>query len=236
MTAVDDRDTFLVEADSYLAQGRYGEALALSQEQLGRCPGDGEAMAIACRCWLGLGRTEEAEATLAGLLPLERRLADLYSALGEAALETQEKGRAVVFFRKALNLISETSPALDEHRLARLAELPLTSQEVPPADRGDVQHKEGSATLGRDFCTMTAADLCVKQGHLHQAVDILETILDRDPDNGDAVQRLRGVKALMSGQGVETASTMPDVVEELNRWLLRLGRLRESNGGNRLRA
>jgi hypothetical protein len=71
---------------------------------------------------------------------------------------------------------------------------------------------------------VTLAELYIRQGHFRPAAELLEKIVDDDPQNGKAVALLAEVREQLRG-GV---SPQPDtrVIVELSRWLDNIGRLR----------
>ena len=66
-----------------------------------------------------------------------------------------------------------------------------------------------------DFQTVTLARLYVKQGHFRMAGEVIDRILERDPDNSEAREYAGHIRRLIDeGWG--------PVVVELNRWLSEL--------------
>lgn len=221
MIDVDDRDAWILKVDRFLQAGAFDEALDSATERLRIHPDDLEAVIIICQSWLGLNNLAEAEKALAGLERASFRLVSLYKGFGDACLKENRRRDAVAYFQKGLALMPEafTSPQLSQIMADAVGAL-KESASIHETKRED-------SAVEADFYTMTMADLYVKQGHLQSAVDVLEAIQRREPDNAAIVRRLRDVKALMADQSPVPSSTESSaVVSELSRWLKNIDKIK----------
>lgn len=78
-----------------------------------------------------------------------------------------------------------------------------------------------------EFKTATMAELYIKQGHFDTAREVLNSILDRDPDDVGARLKLKKLDLMESAR-----RSLPDerrlfVLNELESWLERIGRSRQ---------
>ena len=237
------REEFLAGADSLLAQGSYEEVLALSKERLKIFPGDPDATMVICQASLGKNDFDEAQTALKALEKLHLRLARVYKAMGDACLSKGMNREALAYFQKGMILIPEPGEASQVSRTMADA-LDAFGQVSDPDD--DPAEDVDSAAPIPDFYTLTMADLYLKQGHLDQAIEVLEAMHRQDPQNESVMERLREVKAQMQGvpgegspgepsgeappveelPGAEPESPGETVAEELSRWLRNISKVR----------
>ena len=228
MIDVDDRDAWILKIDRFLQGGAFEEALDLATERLRIHPDDVEAVMVICQSWLGQHNLAEAEKALAGLERTTFRMASLYKLFGDACLKEDRQRDAIVYFQKGLALMPEafTSPQLSQIMADAVGAL---------KDRASIHEpRREEPAVETDFYTMTMADLYVKQGHLKSAVDVLEAIQRREPDNAAVGRRLRDVKALMADQSPVPPETEPSaVVSELSRWLKNVNKMKRYDHAER---
>ncbi|MDH3976801.1 MAG: tetratricopeptide repeat protein [Deltaproteobacteria bacterium] len=65
-----------------------------------------------------------------------------------------------------------------------------------------------------EITTNTIAELYIKQGYPEKAMDIYRAILELDPDNATAKEKLGKLEAEMSGEGAPSAveeASFPDI-------------------------
>ena len=229
MIDVDDRDALILKIDRFLQEGAFEEALDLATERLRIHPDDLEAVIVICQSWLGLHNLAEAENALAGLERATFRMASLYKCFGDACLKEDRRRDAVAYFQKGLALMPE---AFTHRQLSQ-----IMSDAVGTLKESASIHETGpeEPAMEADFYTMTMADLYVKQGHLQSAVDVLEAIQRREPDNTSVIRRLRDVKALMADQSPAPSGTGPSaVVSELSRWLENIDKIKRHDRSDHL--
>ena len=219
---VDDRDKFLDDADDFLARGLYQDALNLAGERLKRYPGDYEARLVICRSQLGMDNLDEAFAVIDSLGKTHLRLAGLYKAMGDAFLKRGMKHEAVLSFQKAVLLMPDTIEVREISRIATDA-LVVFQEDQPKEDEDD-----DDPAVSPNLYTVTMADLYVRQGHLDMAVEVLESIGQREPGNSAVFDRLQAVRAMMSGspEPAEKEEKQAGVLGELSRWLNNLDKMR----------
>ena len=229
---VDDRDKFLDDADDFLARGLYQDALNLAGEKLKLYPNDYEARLVICRSQLGMDNLDEAFAVISSLGKTHLRLAGLYKAMGDAFLKRGMKHEAVLSFQKAVLLMPDT---IEVHEISRIATDTLAVfQENQPKEGED----DDDPAVNPDLYTMTMADLYVRQGHLDMAVEVLESIGQREPGNSAVFDRLQAVRAMISGspepsEPAEKEERQAGVLGELSRWLNNLDKMRSHGRQNR---
>ncbi len=81
--------------------------------------------------------------------------------------------------------------------------------------------------VSEDFKTMTMANLYIRQGHLDMARKVLKEMMQSDPGNIRAGERLREVESLLEGKiPASKEAHSKAILEELERWLRNLERLR----------
>ncbi|MDA8124170.1 MAG: tetratricopeptide repeat protein [Deltaproteobacteria bacterium] len=212
--AIRERETFLADLEVRFNGGDTQAILDMAQKRLQQTPNDPDARIAICRVWILQGRIDEArdllqelEAPLDGLARIYASLADIYRKQGL----TEE---ARIYHRKCSVFSSETPEMADE--------------DWRPGNRGEPDGiktaAEETSDIPADFQTVTLAELYIRQGHLTQAAEVLETILRRDPQQEMAAEKLREVRARL-GQEPDSGERDP-VIGELSRWLDRVGRLR----------
>ncbi|MDQ5984504.1 MAG: hypothetical protein CSYNP_00199 [Syntrophus sp. SKADARSKE-3] len=228
---VDDRDKFLDDADDFLARGLYQDALDLAGERLKQCPNDYEARLVICRSQLGMDNLDEAFAVINSLGKTHLRLAGLYKAMGDAFLNRGMKHEAILSFQKAVLLMPDI---VEVREIAGIATdtLAIHQEKQPegvPEEGEDEGEDDDDPAVSPDLYTLTMADLYVRQGHLDMAIEVLESIGRREPDNSAVFDRLEAVRAMISGSPeppVKKEEQKPGVLGELSRWLDNLDKLR----------
>lgn len=211
-----ERKQFLAEMEEYLGRNELQAALSLAQERLEKRPGDLEARIVICRVQLLQGSLDEAREMLKDTEQIIASLSHVYASIGEICLKRGMREAAEGYYEKFRALNPGSSPAwgipkgLDE------------GEELRGTDgEGET---EGDEAVPPDFQTVTLAELYIRQGHFRPAEEVLEKIIDKDPQNEKAAALLTEVREQLRG----TVSTPPDtgVVAELSHWLDNIGRLR----------
>ncbi|MDD5167442.1 MAG: tetratricopeptide repeat protein [Syntrophales bacterium] len=216
-----DREVFIVRTDILLAQGSYEEARALSRERLTKFSDDPDAMMVLCRASLEMDNLDEARAALDTLERLHLQLVRIYKDMGDAYLRRDMDREALDCFRKGMILLPEAG---DVGQISRTMAEALSA--FDKSDREEADH-DGLAHVMPDFYTLTMADLYLKQGHVEMALEVLEAIGSREPENELVRERLEQLKAEMSRQpGMTLKTPQGAVLDELERWLNNIGRIR----------
>ena len=214
--ALRGRDAFLEEAEAFLAAGDDETALAVAEARLLRMPGDLDARSVICRVRIRQERLDEAEEMLREMEVSLASLSRVYASLGDACLSRGMQESAETYYRKFMSLNPDAPPAVGiSERLAGIAATPETD---PERDAGD------AAEVPSDFQTVTLAELYIRQGHLRPAAEVLEAIIRKEPGHEKAAQLLGEVQELIHRE--ESRQRYPEVIDELSRWLDKIGRLR----------
>lgn len=201
----EEREAFLSEASAEMDEGRYDDAIVRADARLRNMPGDMDAFLVRASCLARMGRPTEAAELVEEWDTLLREQSLIYETLGDAYRRTGMTEDAVRSYERFMELNVGTGEAR------------RVSEKIG-ALRDDAREGEGADEPGAvsdDFQTMTLARLYVKQGHFRMAEGVIETILERDPDNHEAREYAGHIRRLIDeGWG--------PVVVELNRWLSEL--------------
>jgi len=174
--------------------------------------GSSRRLVFLARILLHQGDIVGAEEAIGGLLVADEELVNLFRECGDRFLSRHEWRAARSYYERSLALLPDAVVAEPLGRLAAELHPGLTS--------GEDQEGEGVAKkVPADFHTMTLVDLYVKQGHLKEALEVLEAMRQKDPANEKVKERIRGVQALMGSPSPVTAE---ETLAELEHWLHQL--------------
>jgi len=197
-----EREKFLSDTTADIDKGLYDDALALADARLKLFSGDMDAYLVRASCQARMGKPAEAEEILERWHDIVRDQSQVYEVVGDAYNREGMVEEAIQSYMKCA--------ALNPHApVAR-----RVSEKMASLQGGAIEEKEEDTPvdISADFHTITLARLYVKQGHFKMAGDVLDRILERDPDNVEAREYAGHVKQLMEeGWG--------PVIDELNRWL-----------------
>lgn len=207
-----ERKSFLIQAEAYLDRNELQAALGLAEARLKRIPGDLDARIAICRVWLLQGRLDESRDMLNEMEEILASLSQIYACMGDICMKKGMNDSAETFYRKFIFLNPGVPLSRDiTERLNGIEERHATNAE------GDVQ-------IPTDFQTVTLAELYVRQGHFRLAEEVLEKIIGQDPQNEKAAGLLQEVRErLLKGA---SAHSCAGVIAELSRWLDNIDRLR----------
>ncbi len=210
---MDHKDNeFVLAVQTCLLRNDWDEALDLTRRRLSTHPGDRQALIFLARILVHQGDLPGAEEAIGGLVLADEEMLNLFRECGDLFLSRHEWRAARSYYERSLSLLPDAVVAEPLGRLA--AELG-----PGPVGAGNLNGEMGVKKVPADFHTMTLVDLYVKQGHLKEALEVLEAMRQKDPANEKVAERIRGVHALMGGEKpTETAGA----VSELERWLQRL--------------
>jgi len=214
------------EAQGFLNENRYDDAVKMAETWLAQVPGDVEATSILCQGVLRLGKLDRLHELLKEVDSTIGRLSQVYRQLGTLCGKSGLNAESLKFFHKYNALTAALSP--EESRL-----LPETTVNVS-VEEADVEEK---GEISPEFYTITLADLYTQQGHYAMAKEVLEVILAKKPDDVQVSRKLAELANLMTGgdgllRGASTDAGAADsssaILAELEKWLTRLSRLRSS--------
>ena len=165
-------------ADAYRKGGRTQDAIRLCEEGLARFPYYATARLILAKAFLDEGQSERAQGELEAIIAAGARDAEAHRLLGEIH---RKAGR----LEAALEQLEQAARLDPSDRESRLAAEVL---------RGRGHAPEGSplaALLGDDtFATETFGTVCLEQGLVDEAAQILLRVLQKEPGASGARERL----------------------------------------------
>lgn len=212
------------EAQVFLNENRYDDAVKMAEARLAQVPGDVEATIVLCQGLLRLGKLDRLRELLKEVDDTIGRLSQVYEQLGTLCGKSGLHAESLNFFHKYNALTAALSP--EENW--RLPDATVNVQ----VEEADVEEKGG---ISSEFYTLTLADLYTQQGHYAMAKEVLEVILAKEPDDAQASRKLAELAKLMTGDGSRPATVSLDagaadsksaILAELEKWLTRLSQLR----------
>jgi len=220
----ENRLKFLSEAEVFLQESKLPEALSFAEARLKNFPLDVDARIVAVKALIGMGRVEETrnilhevEEIISGLSLIYIRMGDIYGKKGFYR-------DAAVCYEKfiSLNPNSENAKEVVENISLLEQEEPLITEIDETADHETIPRP--------DFHTVTLADLYIKQGHFKMAAEILEKILQYDPDNDLVRTKLDTVKTAIALKSSARGDVIQSdyLAETLTRWLENIDRLKKN--------
>ncbi len=212
------------EAQVFLNENRYDDAVKMAEAQLAQVPGDVEATIILCQGLLRLGKLDRLRELLKEVDDTIGRLSQVYQQLGTLCGKSGLHAESLNFFHKYNALTVALSPEENWR-------LPETTVNIE-VEEADVEEK---GEISPEFYTVTLADLYTQQGHYAMAKKVLEVILAKEPGDAQVSRKLAEFANLMTGGDglLRVVSTEADdadnksaILAELEKWLTRLNRLR----------
>ncbi len=213
-----DRQEFLRQAETFLDQERFAEVIDLAGKRLAVHPDDVDARLIQGAALCKLGREKESLAVFKAVREDLLNWAKVFEYLGDIFQNRGEIEKARDCFQTLVHLCSD--PQETERLLKKIYAL------------GGMEIEAGEDLFGPlsgGFKTLTMADLYIRQGHLEMAADVLREILRAEPENRKAADRLGEVEALLNGKNFRPERAPGAVVDELNRWLKHLKKLKRND-------
>ncbi len=213
---------FLDQAEALFANRLYREAAEAAESRLRDHPADIDASVILCRAFIGMERMQEAMRCLGEIEGAVLGFSRLYALLGDLCRRKGLRDEAVVYYRKFLAI--HPCSSITEDVNGHLDELLRETSAAKSVDGTDAE----TTSLAADFQTVTVADLYVRQGHLEEAAELLERILQRDPEDPQAARLISEVREKMAMHRTETPEKGREhrLVDELQRWLDNIERMR----------
>ncbi len=189
-----DLQEFNEKCKALLEAGSCDDIIRESLERLDSHPDDLEALLFLAEAKLLKGNTSEAKSLLDPLCRRVIKLSRAFKLLGDSCRE-HNPSLARDYYEKYI--------AFD----------PDSDESFKIKEQLDSELHGGEDELNTGFRTLTMADLMIKQGHLENAGEILEEILDREPDNQQVLERISKVK----------------VIKELEKWRKALAQARKND-------
>jgi tetratricopeptide (TPR) repeat protein len=216
-----DRSNFLRESEHLLRQNNLVEALDLSIERLSHFPVDADALAVGCEALIGMGRINELRELLNQVAGFISGLNLIYERAGDVCRENGFHQEAAACYENYLSLRPDTEKAGEI--IGKMAL--LEQQDSRSADVNDVEDNSGPE---KNFFTVTMAQLYIKQGHVQDAEIILEEIIKKEPDNGQALSMLDKIRASRISQPEDEKEPFnrANLINILSSWLKNIERLK----------
>jgi len=212
------------EAQVFLNENRYDDAVKMAEARLAQVPGDVEATIVLCQGLLRLGKLDRLGELLKEVDDTIGRLSQVYQQLGTLCGKSGLNAESLNFFNKYNTLTAALSPE-ENWRLPEAA-VNVQVEEADVEEKGDISP---------EFYTITLADLYTQQGHYAMAKEVLEVILAKEPDDAQVSRKLAELAKLMTGDDSRPATLSLDagaadsksaILAELEKWLTRLSQLR----------
>ena len=218
-----DRMNFFDQAEDLLQHNMFSEALSLAEERLRSWPVDVDAHVVAGNALIGLGRVEEARDILQNVEELILGLSLIYVRMGDIYMKKGFYRDAVICYQKYISL----NPTSDKTKEV-IGKIALLEQEEPLLTEIDSTDNEN--TPKPEFYTVTLADLYIKQGHFKMAAEVLEKILEKEPENVlakaklDTVTTAIALKSSVNGDIVQ----FDNLAKTLSCWLENITKLKKN--------
>lgn len=220
MDKIDERKEFLACIESCLERNNFQTVCELAQARLQNLPGDVDAKLALCHALIRMGRLGEGLELLSQVEDAVISLGRIYASLGDTCQQSGLIAESIRYYERYITLdpLSRKSEEIRKKlRVLRKDHIQTEEQEVP--EDGDP---------APEFCTLTMADLYIKQGHLDMAERVLERIVKREGQNEEASLKLAEVRAKQREKIVAAFSEKKKerIIAELERWLGNLGRMK----------
>jgi tetratricopeptide (TPR) repeat protein len=183
---------------------------------------DVDARVIASNVFIGMGRVDEARDVLREVEKIISGLSLVYVRVGDIYREKGFYRDAVICYQKYISW-NPTSDKAEEV----VGKIALLEQEEPLI--ADMDSTDNENTSKPEFYTVTLADLYIKQGHFKMAAEVLEKILEEEPENVlartklDTITTAIALKSPVNGDIVQS----DNLAKTLSCWLENINRLKK---------
>jgi tetratricopeptide (TPR) repeat protein len=217
-----DRMNFLDQAKDLLQHNMFSEALSLAEARLVRLPLDVDARVIVGNVFIGMGRVDEARDVLREVEEIISGLSLIYVRMGDIYGEKGFYRDAVICYQKYISL----NPTPEKTKEV-IGKIDLLEQEEPLIT--DIDSTDNENTPKPEFYTVTLADLYIKQGHFKMAAEVLEKILEKEPENVLARAKLDTVTAAIALKSPVNRDILQsdNLAKTLSCWLENINRLKK---------
>ena len=216
-----DRSNFLREAEILLEQNKLMEAFNLAKERLRSFPADADAHVVAANSLLGMGRVDEARNVLQEVGEIISGLSLVYDRMGDIYRKKGFHQDAAVCYEKFISL----HPGAEDARKVIEKMILLEQEDQPVPEVGMIYDQN---IPDPELFTVTLAELYIKQGHLQVAAEILKEIIEREPQNSQAVAKLDSLTAELAPKASASAKFVGsnNLIKTLSSWLKNIDRLK----------
>jgi tetratricopeptide (TPR) repeat protein len=216
----ENRNYFMREANALLQSNNLNDALNLAAKRLRIYPADADALGVYCEALIGMGRLEEMRELLHEVAEIISGLNIIYERAGDACKENGFHRDAANCYEKFISLRPEAEKARDI-----IGKMALLEQEDSPSAK--IDYTDNKNLSEQKIATVTMAQLYIEQGHLQDAEIILEDIIEKEPNNTQALAMLDELRGSSPQSAGETQSLKNDnLIKTLSSWLKNIERLK----------
>ncbi|NLB54716.1 MAG: tetratricopeptide repeat protein [Lentisphaerae bacterium] len=178
-----------------IAQGRFKEAIAILRELISENPDNGQVWALLADCHMAEQDYDKALVANECARRVGYTAGDMLSNMGDIYLYRKEPASAVMAYKQAMEqgdltierALRAARGLLSVDDETGAVEL-LEYAETKLAEREDLESSASTTEL-----QLLKAELATRSGSLDKAKELVKTILEKDPLNGDALLALAGL-------------------------------------------
>ena len=206
---------FVPLAEAYRQIGLLDDALEAARLGTERLPHFSPGFSAMGRILGQMGRLDESMSAYARALSIDRQSQAALVGLSRLHLVRGERDQA----RKILQQAQEFYP--DDEKISDMLtalDLPRPWAEIKQASKAKEQVSAQELKAGEPsepIATATLAEIYVEQGLLDKAIEIYEGILNQNPDNTSASERIKQLQQLSGSDIAPVAEDVPVVAEPL---------------------
>lgn len=228
MTQRDPKETerFLSQAQFYLDNGLYREAEDFAETRLRDLPKDVDAKTVLCQVWMKTGRIPRVKDLLGEVEETIAELSKFHLVMGDVCRKGGLTREAIRFYRRFTALNPRSERAREVSWKLRTME-PAQGEPLSPAWGGGAEDQAEDAQISSDLYTLTLAELYIKQNHHDMAREVLNAILQKEPDNRKAADMIRDLDRIRKDRAAQERARgqKKRLLGELTKWLNNLPRV-----------
>jgi predicted regulator of Ras-like GTPase activity (Roadblock/LC7/MglB family)/cytochrome c-type biogenesis protein CcmH/NrfG len=195
LAASPDSMVFAPLADAYRKAGRLDEAIETCRKGLDQHPAYATARAILGRALAEKGMADEAIAEFQKITVSDPANIMAHGMLGQLFSTKNRYAEAIEEYQKVLAMNPDDSAAQAQlqNALEKAREVPAAAP-PPPAEGAPAQAAAQAPAQDEEkeekLATITVAEIYIKKGAIDEAVEVFKEILQSDPENKTAKQKL----------------------------------------------